>query len=612
LNDNPELRVKRVAEALDDARRELIDISRRNRLLHTPRAGRRVHCLEFTDVNTDLVFSELARDGRVFALRTEDENAPSVEGRNSQSLPALSTQVTPEVVERRLLKFYREARVIEEEQGVNILFLAIGFLKWFEDPRSEEPCWAPLILLPVLIERRPGREQFVLRGRGDDLFVNVSLKEKLRSISKVELPELPDSDEWLPSMYFDAVAAAVSGEARWQVDRTGCGLGFFTFSKFLMWRDLAGSAWPEAGRLLAHPLISALLGHGQSFEPSPPLADDDEPIDKKIDVSAAIHVLDADSSQALAVEEARTGRNLVIQGPPGTGKSQTIANIIAAAVHKGRSVLFVAEKAAALDVVYGRLKAAGLEPLCLELHSRKATKAAVVSSLDRALSSGGTVPLSDGVAQSLRTARDQLNDWSETIHTQIGRSGRTPYLVMGQVLQLRAENVKPLNDRLDAPGEWDAEQLRIAERSVDRAAAATSKLGVVPDTHPWRGASGDLLTPFDADRLREAVETAARQSQALSARLGAVQQVLGCSDDYQLQEISRVVSGLRHLARMPSEARTTLTHPAWRSDRRRISSLHERGCHWADRREELGKLVTDFVWRTELEPIRRAIAAFGR
>lgn len=612
MNDNPEPRLKRVAEALDDARRELIDISRRNRLLHTPRAGRRVHCLEFTDVDPDFVFSELARDGRTFTFGSEDEDASSVEGRRSRSLPVLSTQVTPEVLERRLLKFFREARVIEEEQGVNILFLAIGFLKWFEDARSEDTCWAPLILLPVLIERRQGREEFVLRGRDDDLVVNVSLREKLRSISNVELPDLPDSDDWLPSTYLDAVASAVSGEPRWHVDCSGCGLGFFTFSKFLMWRDLAGSAWPEAGRLLAHPLISALLGHGQAFDPSPPIADDDEPIDKKIDVSAAIHVLDADSSQALAVEEARTGRNLVIQGPPGTGKSQTIANIIAAAVHNSRSVLFVAEKAAALDVVYGRLKAAGLEPLCLELHSRKATKAAVVSSLDRALSAGGVVPFSDDVPQSLLTARDQLNDWSDTIHKQIGRSGRTPYLVMGQVLQLRAENVKPLNKRVDAPSEWDAEQLRIAERSVDRAAAATSKLGVVPDTHPWRGASGDLLTPFDADRLREVVETAARHCQALSARLGAVRRVLGCSDDYQLQEISRVVSGLRHLARMPSEACIILTHPAWRSDRRRISSLHERGCYWADRREELGQLVTDVVWHTELEPIRRAIAVFGR
>jgi very-short-patch-repair endonuclease len=436
--------------------------------------------------------------------------------------------------------------------------------------------------------------------------------EKLRAISKVELPELPEDDDWLPSTYLNAVAAAVSGEARWQIDRTGCGLGFFTFSKFLMWRDLAPSAWPEASRLLDHPLVSALLGHSQGFDPAPPIADDTEPIDKKIDVAAAIHVLDADSSQALAVEEAKAGRNLVIQGPPGTGKSQTIANIIATAVHSGRSVLFVAEKAAALDVVHGRLKAVGLEPLCLELHSRKATKAAVVSSLDRALSAGGAVALDAGIADSLRSARDRLNGWSETLHREIGRSGRTPYRVMGQVLELHAENVKPLGERLDAPGEWDAEQLKVAEYAVDRAAAATTKLGVAPVTHPWRGATGQVLTPFDADRLREAVSAAGEHVAALSARLDLVRHVLSTSDDSRLRDVAGVASGLRHLARMPIEGRTTLTHPAWRSSRTRINSLHDRGRHWADRREELRKQVSDVVWCMELEPIRRTIAVFGR
>ena len=312
------------------------------------------------------------------------------------------------------------------------------------------------------------------------------------------------------------------------------------------------------------------------------------------------------------MEEARVGRNLVIQGPPGTGKSQTIANIIAAAVHSNRSVLFVAEKAAALDVVHGRLKAEGLEPLYLELHSRKATKAAVVSSLDRALSASGAVSLDHGIVASLRATRDRLNGWSETLHRQIGRSGRTPYHVMGQVLQLHTDNIKQLSERLDTPGEWTAEQLGIAEHSVDRAAAATKKLGIAPSAHPWRGATGDLLTPFDADRLREAVEAAGHHIEALSASLRTVREILGCPVGYQLEDIPQIASGLRHLARMPSEGRAALLHPAWRANRKRISSLYERGCHWFDRRAELEKQVFDVVWRMELEAVRRTITVFGQ
>ena len=102
----------------------------------------------------------------------------------------------------------------------------------------------------------------------------------------------------------------------------------------------------------------------------PPLSQSDH----RIDLSKCTHVVDADSSQAIVIEEARSGRNLVVQGPPGTGKSQTITNAIACAVHNGKKVLFVAEKTAALEVVHDRLRKAGLGALCLEIHSRKANK----------------------------------------------------------------------------------------------------------------------------------------------------------------------------------------------------------------------------------------------
>jgi hypothetical protein len=205
--------------------------------------------------------------------------------------------------------------------------------------------------------------------------------------------------------------------------------------------------------------------------------------------------------------------------------------------------------------------------------------------------------------------RDRLNGWSETLHRQIGQSGRTPYHVMGRVLQRHAENVRPLSEPLDAPGGWDAEQLSVAEYSVGRAAAAIKKLGIAPVAHPWRGATGDALTPFDADRLREAIAAAAQHIAELSAGFDTLRQ-FGASADFRLRDVPAVASGLRHLARMPIEGRATLTHPAWRSNRDRISSLHDCGRHWTDRREELGKQISEVAWRMELEPIRRTIAVF--
>src|SRR5262249_20651523 len=145
-----------------------------------------------------------------------------------------------------------------------------------------------------------------------------------------------------------------------------------------------------------------------------------------------VHVVNADSSQSVVIEEALRGRNLVVQGPPGTGKSQTITNIIAAAVHSGKSVLFVAEKTAALAVVHDRLAHAGLDFLCLEMHSRKANKRAVLKSLEEALRLSAGSRFGQEIGERLASCRDKLNGWSETVHRPIGQTGRTPFEVMGR------------------------------------------------------------------------------------------------------------------------------------------------------------------------------------
>lgn len=424
--------LKQVSDALLEARRELIDLSRRNRLLHMPRTATRAPCLEITGIMPDDLFVALARNGKqlTFAAVAHEEQTPGETGKSRSTVSGmLQTALTEEALDRRLLKFFREARTFEEEQGVNILFLAIGFLNWFEDDRTNEHCSAPLLLIPVQLERRQGRDHFILRGREDDIILNVSLAEKLRATFSISLPDIPEGDEWLPSTYFDSVRTVIAGQKRWEMDRRGIGLGFFTFSKFLMWRDLDAAAWPDMSALLNNALLTRLLGEGAAGDSEPPLVSNDEQIDKRIDLASAIHVVDADSSQAVCIEEARHGRNLVIQGPPGTGKSQTIANIIATAAHDGKSVLFVAEKAAALEVVYSRLKTVSLEPLCLEIHSRKATKLSVINSLDRSIRAGNATRVDNRNAAELRAARDRLNRWSDTIHDEIRKSGRTPYQV---------------------------------------------------------------------------------------------------------------------------------------------------------------------------------------
>jgi very-short-patch-repair endonuclease len=604
----------RVLEALRDARRELIDLSRRNRLLHTPQTGSRPHCLEIVDVDPDELFVAIARKGKQFSFRPflNGENAHGQGDAGAVSGPSqLQTKLSREVLERRLIKFFREARTFEEEQGTNILFLAIGFLRWFEDDRSEEACVAPLLLVPVSLERRQGRQPFVLRGRDDDMVVNVSLAEKLRSTFGINLPDLPEGDEWLPSEYMDVVTNAAAGQSRWSVDSAGMGLGFFTFSKFLMWRDLDAGTWPKPGDLLNHELLAQLLGEDVPGDYEPPIVSDEESIDRVIDIASSIHVVDADSSQALCIEEARRGRNLVIQGPPGTGKSQTIANIIAATIREGKSVLFVAEKAAALEVVYGRLKMVGLEPLCLEIHSRKATKAAVVNALDRSIRTAGVTQNSNRNAAELRAARDRLNDWSATLHREIRASGRTPYQIMGTILKLRAEGVPVFGLRLDVAGDWDRDRLHMTAQAVARAANAIQKLGVTPSNHPWYGTGGDRLTPVDTERLKDALIVCGQRAGELIAIANKAAALLDTRLEFSSANLVRFAKCLRVLADLSEDGRRCLMSTAWRNERARINQLVEHGKLWSSTRSELSEILLDTAWTEEIAPTQTAIAAHG-
>ena len=164
-------------------------------------------------------------------------------------------------------------------------------------------------------------------------------------------------------------------------------------------------------------------------------------IDAVLAPGEAHFVKDADSSQTLAILEARAGRNLVIQGPPGTGKSQTITNIIAECLGQGKTVLFVAEKMAALEVVKRRLDETHLGDAVLELHSHKATKLSVLKELARTLEQGK--PLAKDGAEELNTlsqVRDQLNQYCEAVNAEVGKSGIPFITAVGHYLRLKREH----------------------------------------------------------------------------------------------------------------------------------------------------------------------------
>ena len=400
---------------LGDARQRLVDTGTRNRLVHVNRANLRANVVNVVNESSDAVYATLTagRTMRFQALGTDepptDPDAVSLAADLTPEQPVsearrrdayLETKLGPDALAKRLLSIAREARTAEEEQGVNILYLALGFLTWYEDSASKVAREAPLVLLPVELVRNARSATYDVRLRDDDPMTNLPLQRRLHGDFGMTLPELDQGApagaetgaDWIPSRYLAQVEALVADRRGWRVDTDGIQLGFFSFAKLLMFLDLDDAA--VAARGSGHPLTAGPLYRG--FDAEPPLFGDDQRLDPVLPPARLVHVVSADASQTRVIEEVRTGRNLVVQGPPGTGKSQTIANVIAAAARDGKTVLFVAEKMAALSVVHHRLVQVGLQDICLELHSRSASKKAVLAELSRTLNAAATAPARAG------------------------------------------------------------------------------------------------------------------------------------------------------------------------------------------------------------------------
>lgn len=286
--------------------------------------------------------------------------------------------------EASLIDLYRKARSDLEEGGANTLFLSLGSLRWKKTPHDSRQYRAPLILLPVKLERKSAISGLSLVAHEDEPRFALTLLELLRHDFELRIPGLEGA---LPADGSGVDVAGVWNMVRRTVrDLPGfevvedAMLGTFSFAKHLMWRDLVD----RQDQLKESAVVRHLIERGcESFVCQGEFPKPTE-LDRQVDPAMVFAPLPADSSQLSAVIASGNRCDFVLDGPPGTGKAQTIANMIAHNLALGRRVLFVAEKRAALDVVYRRLEEKGLNDFCLELHSNKASKADVLKQLERA------------------------------------------------------------------------------------------------------------------------------------------------------------------------------------------------------------------------------------
>lgn len=543
-----------VKGSIERIRTSLLDLTRRNRLLNFKKSAR---SLVIVDELPDEVFRILVHEGQGMFLSpipepdlftdNSDEGSDSQSGSASdqgdsldiaaelakinisEELPTppspdeanqaqhvdnqLQTKLFMPELETKLRRIRSHARSVIEETGRNQLYLAIGFLGWRE--HDSEDTWndAPLIMLPVELSRtnldsKSDCYRYSLKFTDDDIISNLCLKEKMERDFGVKLPLIEsfngsEEQDFVADEYLSAVSESVSEMREWTVSRR-ITLSFFSFAGLLMFLDLDEDEWHGTGSLIGHPIInSLLLGSDECADNDPGQSElDEDYIDSNIPL-----VLDADSSQIDAIQAAESGKNLVIHGPPGTGKSQTITNLIAYYLFSGKSVLFMSDKLAALNVVQRNLERAGLSDFCLELHSHKVQKKRVHAALEKRLHATYRSPsdIDEDIA-FLRSHREALGKYVRNLHKVHEGTHKSLYDIIGRCeflstnVMLRPGLRVKFGKKLDNEGiQQRREQLDIINRFAARS--------LPPWKSVWRNFCATDLFFGDHEAVREVLDT---------------------------------------------------------------------------------------------------------
>lgn len=551
----------------------------------------------------------------------EHPTTPIIRESHDRSTARLYTPHAQSDLERRLLNTYYLHRTFIEEQGVNTLYLALGMLTWREDDTSDRDLNAPLILVPVELRRSTVRESFSIKYSGDEIGGNESIRVKMLESFRIGLPpwqgdangsnaDQCDQPGRPFQSYFDDIEKSIGSKPSFSVDRTRIVLGFFAFAKYLMYVDLDDSKRPDDHKLCQHGLIRSMLLSGFAGN-GDVLPWEREKLDNCIDPRTTFHVVDADSSQTMAILHAASCSSLVIQGPPGTGKSQTITNIIADAVARKKTVLFVSEKLAALEVVKNRIDKCGLGQLCLELHSNKANKREVLSELSSTLSMP-TPRCSFSEDQALRIDRlkHELNEYCNDLHSPIGDSGVTPYDAYG-IMEKHRTAMQDSRPQLLVPDhvcKWSGADMLTAREAVQGIISALTDTGI-PAEHPFFQSDLTSVTPGQVNEIRLAIEAANTRNKDARSGTETCAAFMGIECPDTAEQTDRVLELADRCSRLPRLGALRIASPDWVDKRTAVVQFIKAAERIAACVSALHSLPSD-AWGQDMSALRDALSGY--
>jgi very-short-patch-repair endonuclease len=622
-----------IKQQLEISRKELLDLGLRGNTMLS--FQHRAKTLEVVDELSSELYRLLVESQREMSFRPlpesiidEKQDVPDPlpleealekeygDGRHQDRF--IQTKLKPKDLNSKLLKIMAEAQGYIQEQGINVLFLALGFLNWFEDDRSDRARKAPLVLIPVELDRTSVQQKFKIAYTQADLGHNLTLSAKLKNDFQITLPEFGndlDIDE-----YLDEVSTSIQEKQRWQVNHNEIALGFFSFGKFQMYQDLDTEKWPEERKPQNHALLHSLFGEGfkADYDDLGSLAGPHEDSTAKtpIDPTELYFVKDADTSQTEAILKIKQGANLVIQGPPGTGKSQTITNIISESLADGKKILFVAEKMAALDVVKRRLDECHLGDMVLELHSHKSNKRALLQELNRTLELGKPTLAENGHSKTEhRRLRTELNAYCAAVNKPVLDSETNYIDALGHLLSEDKKIGQHTLPTLDFKHlrQWDQRAYLNACAQVQELIEHLQQMGV-PSQSVF---AKSTLTPDQFSPVQQS-----QLSKILSGSLLGFKELVQLSDDFSrelglespqtLSDIELVNQSVQFALTAPNHSEVAISHPKWQTEPGAIRELIDAGSKMNTIYDQWEAHLIDQAWSADLLEERTVYATTGQ
>jgi very-short-patch-repair endonuclease/DNA polymerase III delta prime subunit len=616
----------KIAKALEVSRQELLDIGLRgNTLLNfNPRA----HSLNIVDELSKEIYKILVEKQAPMSFLPlpkdlqKDEVQPSnlfpelfeEKGKpNRHTDNKLQTKLNQDQLDKKLLKINTEAETYYQEQGIDVLYIALGFLSWYDSENSDIERKAPLILIPVNLNRFSAQERFKLKYTEVDLGTNLTLKAKLKTDFTIELPEFDDViniDD-----YFKEVNKVIKKQERWKIIENEINLGFFKFGKFQMYQDLDVKGWPEDKQPSDHPIIKSLFGDGfYDFKNENELQILDSDITPLLQSLENFHfIADADSSQTEAILKIKQGKNLVIQGPPGTGKSQTITNIIAELLSENKKILFVSEKMVALEVVKRRLDNCSIGDAVLELHSHKSNKKAVLEELKRTLELGEPkIKNREYQISQYKETQKKLDSYSDAIKEKILNSDLNFVKAVGCLIRYKSsiKDIEKIDLQIHSLENWSKEKYFNSIKLIEELVVYIEEYGV-PNKNHFSESTITYFSPVDKSIIEECISLILNDFNETNKSVKKVLELIPLKCEFSILETNRLLTFIKHLKQRPDINEVDYSSDVWLKKGKEIKLLIEEGLELDKIYSEYSSIFIDEAFSFDLIGLRTTFLTKG-